>query len=307
MNVNMNGRANSSFKILMVLAISFIYMISFDIFCEGSPQMNEHSIRKEFHEKDIVLARNALVQDTNEKTKEDSAAPSLSPTMSSPSNSTNTTAAPSTSVSPSQVPTITNSPSISTAPSSVPTIMNTTDVTNAPSAIPTQISNNTNATTSVPSAAPTIPSGNTLKPTKRYTSSPTSSPTTTDHVPKKKKHGFVYYLSKITFWTFSSIIAFLVFGKCMAHRVEITHFLTRIWFGLKHIGLAIKNFVSNSCVSLQEYEIMHKIGYVFANIGNSIRGLFDRIRNRFGGGGPTSVVDDDGSTMMQGLLMRENL
>ena len=44
MNLNMNGRANSSVVRLMVLAISFIYMISFDIFCEGSPLINERSI-----------------------------------------------------------------------------------------------------------------------------------------------------------------------------------------------------------------------------------------------------------------------
>jgi len=67
---------------------------------------------------------------------------------------------------------------------------------------------------------------------------------------------------------------------------------------------------SQGCAALREVELLRKIGHVLGNFGSSIYRLsgmqrafraFQRWRS---GGGPG--VDDDGSTMMQGLLMREN-
>jgi len=87
----------------------------------------------------------------------------------------------------------------------------------------------------------------------------------------------------------------------MTHRTQIYFFLCQIWYKTRQISQTILQKVRVGCGRVSEFGFVRRIGEGFAVV-KGVLGRFWR-RIRYGGG---DAVDDDGSTMRQGLLMREN-
>lgn len=209
----------------------------------------------------------------------------IAPTLSPSTNNTNSTTAPTLSTVPSQSPSISHSPSVSSLPTSAPV-----NATTKPSASPS-ISN-----------APTITGatgGPTTKPTKKYvTPAPTSS---ANPKPKPaKKHGFFYKVFRFIFWCLIIAASVLAFGACLSNRSRIYFILCQVWYRVKEAMLSFMEFMREGCEALSELQILNKLRNFAGRVGAWFRSLADRIR---GGRG----VDDDGSTMMEGLLLREGV
>jgi hypothetical protein len=109
---------------------------------------------------------------------------------------------------------------------------------------------------------------------------------------------------------FLSIVAFLGCGKVMSHRSQIYFVLCQIWYKLQYYVSNMLQKLSNACSRLTSAGFMQRVGDFFSRIGEWFMGMVGQLRGRVSGrgGGRGGVrVDDDGSTMMQGLLMRENV
>lgn len=221
----------------------------------------------------------------------------------------------STTVSPtlSPAPTLTNHTqgNVTMAPSITPNNdNNSTNTTAVPSMAPSMVANHTHAPSAaaVPTVVPApTPDNNatTAAPHKAYTSSPTTA--SNNDNPKKKKSFFRKFLSFIG-WLLLITAIFLAFGACMSHRTQIYFFLLELWHAvmekLSGLGEVCEGFT-------------YKVGLVCAGMGRTVRnmrigdrlvGLWGRIRGLGGGnnGVGTMPNDEDGS-MMQGLLLRENM
>eukprot|EP00979_Chaetoceros_neogracilis_P004497 scaffold787_cov285-Chaetoceros_neogracile.AAC.61 len=177
--------------------------------------------------------------------------------------------------SPSTVPSTSHNPTISNQPTSYPSS------SSSPSSSPSASSgNNASSSPSIkheptvsPSSVPSYFGTTTMKPTTKYTSEPAAPTAPT------KSHGFLYYLSKI-------------------------------WYKLLAVFATLSGQVTRGCAALRQVEFLRKIGHVLGNTGSAIyrlSGMQKAVRAfRRWRSGRGSAMDDDGSTMMQGLLMREN-
>jgi len=230
-----------------------------------------------------------------------SPSPTLSPSIShGPTVTVVVTGSPSTVPSTSHNPTISNQPtsypSSSSSPSSSPSASSGNNASSSPSI--------KHEPTVSPSSVPSYFGTTTMKPTTKYTSEPAAPTAPT------KSHGFLYYLSKVLLWTFISILSFLVFGKCMSNRTQIYFVLCQIWYKLLAVFATLSGQVTRGCAALRQVEFLRKIGHVLGNTGSAIyrlSGMQKAVRAfRRWRSGRGSAMDDDGSTMMQGLLMREN-
>eukprot|EP00558_Chaetoceros_sp_UNC1202_P009930 CAMPEP_0197237738 /NCGR_PEP_ID=MMETSP1429-20130617/4486_1 /TAXON_ID=49237 /ORGANISM="Chaetoceros sp., Strain UNC1202" /LENGTH=234 /DNA_ID=CAMNT_0042696793 /DNA_START=24 /DNA_END=728 /DNA_ORIENTATION=- len=199
-------------------------------------------------------------------------------------------------------------PSISSAPTSVnstdnitstaPTISPSPSISPAPTSNATS-NNSTNGTdTSFPSLSPTV--AHTPSPTKwHHTASPTTTATSgnaaDDDKKKKKKHSIGYKILMGILYI-ALVIAF-IFGltKCYEHRVRIHFLLCECYYWASH-------HLKILCVTL---------GNACRTLGRWCSLTMNRIRlvRRFGGGarrGAFADGDDDGTSMLQGLLLSEN-
>ena len=156
--------------------------------------------------------------------------------------------------------------------------------------------NKKNSTSSSPTMAPQPSPTGTSKPTRKYTHQPTasptstSSPTTQEYKHKSKKSIWRTFFTFVS-WVFVTLVSLVVCGKCMSHRSQIYFWFMEMWYNL-----------SNRFEHLNIGERLSN-GWEFVK-GISL-GLYRRITRR--NVAPTGVMDEDGSTMMQGLLMRENI
>jgi len=216
----------------------------------------------------------------------------------------------STTVSPtlSPAPTLTNHTqgNVTMAPSITPNDNNSTNTTTVPSMAPSMVANHTAVPTLVPAPTPDN-NATTAAPAKAYTSSPTTASDNNNDDPKKKKTFFRKLLSFIG-WLLLITAIFLAFGACMSHRTQIYFFLLELW----HAVMEKLSGLGELCEGFT-----YKVGLVCTGMGRTVRnmrigdrlvGLWGRIRGLGGGnnGVGTMPNDEDGS-MMQGLLLRENM
>jgi hypothetical protein len=88
----------------------------------------------------------------------------------------------------------------------------------------------------------------------------------------------------------------------MTHRTQIYFFLCQIWYKVRQVLQTIVQKMRVGCDRVSEFGFVRRIGEGFAGVRGTLGRFWRRIRGGRGGG----AVDDDGSTMRQGLLMREN-
>jgi hypothetical protein len=155
---------------------------------------------------------------------------------------------------------------------------------------------NKNVTTSAPTVAPQPSSTGTSKPTRQYTHAPTvsptstSAPTTQEHKNKPKKSIWKTLFTFVS-WVFITLVSLLVCGKCMSHRTQIYFWFMEMWYNLSN--------------RVEHLNVGERLSNAWAFVKGVSLGLYRRITRR--NVAPTGVMDEDGSTMMQGLLMRENI
>lgn len=213
------------------------------------------------------------------------AAPSASP---SANNATNVTVAPTVS----GAPTMKNAPSASPSrtPSGSPTISNKPTTLSQPSQHPSSTPSIHNVSTPQPTGAPTA------KPTKQYTSPPSPEP---DSKPSKK-HSKIQQFFKGLLWFIFFAACLIALRKCFIHRDQVFHFLGQVCHKLKVLSIVAMGGIGDGCVrvgqAIRGLELGRRAGEVVGGIRAWIEG-----RRR------APAVDEDGSTMMQGLLLRENL
>lgn len=156
--------------------------------------------------------------------------------------------------------------------------------------------NKKNTTSSSPTMAPQPSSTGTSKPTRKYTHEPTASPTSTlspttqEYKHKSKKSIWRTFFTFVS-WVFVTLVSLLVCGKCMSHRTQIYFWFMEMWYNLSN--------------RFENLNIGERLSNGWAFVKGISLGLYRRITRR--NVAPTDVMDEDGSTMMQGLLMRENI
>ena len=160
---------------------------------------------------------------------------------------------------------------------------------------PTLIGNK-NITTSAPTVAPQPSSTGTSKPTRQYTHGPTLSPTststpTTQEQKNTPKRSIWRTLFTFMSWVFITLVSLLVCGKCMSHRSQIYFWFMEMWYNLSN--------------RVEHLNVGERLSNAWAFVKGISLGLYRRITRR--NVAPSGVMDEDGSTMMQGLLMRENM
>ena len=92
----------------------------------------------------------------------------------------------------------------------------------------------------------------------------------------------------------------------MTHRTQIYFFLCQIWYKVRQVLQTIVQKLRVGCDRLSEFGFVRRVGEGFAVVRGVLGRFWRRIGYGRGGGRGGGVVDDDGSTMRQGLLMREN-
>lgn len=87
----------------------------------------------------------------------------------------------------------------------------------------------------------------------------------------------------------------------MTHRAEICYLLSQIGFKIKAVLGIMLGFMREGCTRTGEALARFELGRRVGELVGGIRARFSRSSSG------TRGMDDDGSTMMQGLLMQENM
>lgn len=77
----------------------------------------------------------------------------------------------------------------------------------------------------------------------------------------------------------------------MSNRTQIYFGIMELWYNLSH--------------RIDRLDLGERFTNAWGFIKSAVHGLYRRITRR--NVGPAGVMDEDGSTMMQGLLLRENV
>lgn len=195
-------------------------------------------------------------------------------------------------------PTVSPAPTLSHRPSALPSQAPTSAVNGT--ARPT-ISSKPSQTPSV-SSAPTGANNPSPKPTKQYTpSTPAPTPAPAPHGKDHKKPTIIHRIMKFLEWCVIVVVSLAALGGCFTFRVQIFEVLRQICSRVKILLEFAFGGLSHGCGRLGSAMARLEMGRRLGELVGGIRAWFGRIR------GGRGAVDDDGSTMLQGLLLRENV
>jgi hypothetical protein len=102
-------------------------------------------------------------------------------------------------------------------------------------------------------------------------------------------------------WCVIVVVSLAALGGCFTFRVQIFEVLRQICSRVKILLEFAFEGLSHGCGRLGSAIARLEMGRRLGELVGGIRAWFGRIR------GGRGAVDDDGSTMLQGLLLRENV